>query len=189
MKNFIYILVFSVVLVACDGFDLSDNGLDNLQDLPEYVAFDADGANASRPANAVCEGDAECANEVLGRGDILYIVVEAPAGTLDDIVVSYDFGGDAVFGVDFNVDGATASGGTVTVTHNINQAGTAITGGVAFTDRGAIPVQILTDGIVDGDKALSITLTGATRGSESLAIGRGGEDFLRVATVNITDVD
>lgn len=189
MKNLIYILLVSVILVACDGFDLADNGLDNLQDLPEYVAFDADGVNASRSDNAVCEGDAECEDDLLGVGDILYVVVEAPAGTLDDINVAYTFSGDAVFGVDFNVAGASASGGTVTVEHNINQNGTAITGGVAFTDRGAIPVQILTDGVVDGDKTLTITLASASRGSETIAVGRGGTDLLTVATINIADAD
>ena len=177
MKNSIYILALSIVLVACDGFDLADNGLDNLQELPEYVAFNADGADAVLPPFDESEGST------------VNLQVEAPAGTLEDITVSYSFGGDAVFGVDFNVAGATATGGTVTITHNINQAGTAETGGVAFTDRGNIAVELLTDGVVDGDKVLTLTLTSASRGSETIAVGRGGEDFLRVATINIADAD
>ena len=177
MKNLIYILALGIVLVSCDGFDLSDNGLDNLQELPEYVAFNAPGVNATLPPFEESEG---------GTVDL---IVEAPIGTLEDIVVSYSFGGDAVFGVDFTVPGASATGGTVTITHNINQAGTETTGGVAFTDRGNIPVELLTDGVVDGDKVLTVTLTSASRGSETIAIGRGGTDFLREATVNILDAD
>lgn len=177
MKNFLYFLFAGLVLVSCDGFDLADNGLDNLQELPEYVAFNAPGVNATLPPFDEEEGNS------------VDLVVEAPIGTLNDIVVSYEFTGDAVFGVDFNVPGATATGGTVTITHNINQAGTETTGGVAFTDRANIPVELLTDAVVDGDKVLTVTLVSASRGSESIAVGRGGEDFLRVATVNIADVD
>ena len=177
MKNLIYLLFVGIILVSCDGFDLSDNGLDNLQELPEYVAFDAPGLNATLDPFDESEG---------GSVDL---IVEAPAGTLDDIEVSYTFGGDAVFGVDFNIAGATAAGGTVTVTHNINQAGSEATGGVTFTDRGNIAVELLTDGIVDGDKILTVTLNSASRGSETIAVGRGGTDLLTVATINIADVD
>lgn len=177
MKNLVYILFVGIILTSCDGFDLSDNGLDNLQELPEYVAFNAPGLNATlAPFNE-------------DEGASVDLIVEAPAGTLDDIVVSYTFGGDAVFGADFNVPGASAAGGTVTVTHNINQAGTETTGGVAFTDRGNIAVELLTDAVADGDKVLTVTLTSATRGSETIAVGRGGTEMLRVATVNIADVD
>lgn len=177
MKNIVYILFVGIILVSCDGFDLADNGLDNLQELPEYVAFDAPGVNAALdPFNE-------------DEGASVDLIVEAPTGTLDDIVVSYTFGGDAVFGVDFNVPGASASGGTVTITHNINQAGSAATGGVAFTDRGNIAVELLSDGVVDGDKVLTVTLTSATRGSETIAVGRGGTDLLTVATINIADAD
>ncbi|MDW3195406.1 MAG: hypothetical protein R8G66_23720 [Cytophagales bacterium] len=177
MKNLVYILFVGIILSSCDGFDLSDNGLDNLQDLPEYVAFNAPGLNATLPPFDETEGSS------------VDLIVEAPAGTLEDIVVSYSFGGDAVFGVDFNVAGASAAGGTVTVEHNINQAGTETTGGVAFTDRGNIAVELLSDAVVDGDKVLTVTLTSAARGSETIAVGRGGTDFLRVATVNIADED
>ncbi len=187
MKNLIYIVIAACVLVACDGFDLDDNDIGNLEALPEYIAFDAPGVEAVRPDDAVCEAsnNSDCSS----TDPVLHLIVEAPIGTLEDITVTYEFSGDAVFGVDFNVDGATAQGGTTTITHNINQAGTEVTGGVAFTDRGTIPVELLTDGAVDGDKQLIVTITGATRGSETLAIGRGGLDMLRVATVNIADVD
>lgn len=177
MKNLIYLLFVGVILVSCDGFDLSDNGLDNLQELPEYVAFNAPGVNATLAPFDETEGSS------------VDLGVEAPAGTLEDIVVSYTFGGDAVFGVDFNVAGASATGGSVTVEHNINQAGTEVTGGVAFTDRGNIAIELLSDGVVDGDKVLTVTLTSASRGSESIAVGRGGTAFLTVATVNIADED
>ncbi|MEM9324228.1 MAG: hypothetical protein AAGA85_01170 [Bacteroidota bacterium] len=175
MKNIFY-FILAGALIACDGFELDDNDIGNLEALPEYVAFDAPGQDASND------------DEEVSEGDDLTLIVEAPIGTLEDIVVNYTFGGDAVFGEDFTVAGADASGGSVTVTHNLDATGGNATGGVSVTDRGFIDIDFLIDGLDDGEKTLSVTLESATRNGEAIAVGRGGTDFLASQNIIISDV-
>ena len=173
MKNIKYIaFVIALVLVGCDDdFDLKDNGF-TLQELPGYVAFNPSGTGA---AFSDIDTDEAAESEDVN--------VEIPGGTLSDVIVNYTFSGTAVFGEDFTVDGATSAGGTLVIelTTVPNQDGSPI--------NGDIIVNLLEDSVVDGDKTLEITIVSASNATGDLPIGRGGTDALRIAVVNIEDVD
>ena len=111
------------------------------------------------------------------------INIEIPGGTLSDVTVNYTFSGTAVFGEDFTVEGATSAGGSLIIelTTVPNQDGLPI--------NGDILVNLLEDNVVDGDKTLEITIVSASNASGDLTVGRGGKDILRVAKINIEDVD
>lgn len=173
MKNIKYIAcVIALVFIGCEtDYDFEDRGFD-LQELPNYVAFNPAGTRVTFPDVDVAEDD-----------DPEDISIEIPGGTLSDVTVNYTFGGDAVFGTDFSVDGATSAGGTleIALTTVPNQDGLPV--------NGDIVVNLLEDGVVDGDKTLTITIVSASNADGELPIGRGGLDLLRTATVIIEDID
>jgi len=169
MKNYIYIVLMGLIIFACDDYDESDQGI-NLEELPAYVAFDVAGTTVENPVEDVDE-----------LGGSVEFTVEAPTGTMSDITVNYEFGGDAVFGQDFTVAGASAAGGSLVVEHDPENF-------LSF-DEGSVTITLLTDAITDGDKTLTVTLVSATNGEgENVPVGRGGTSLLTVATVNIADV-
>lgn len=175
MKKLIYILFASVmILTGCsEDYDLNDNVQDlNVQLLDgEYVAYSADGANATTPAVDAKEGETVELN------------VEIPTGTESDVTVNFTFGGTAIYGVDFTVPGGTSAGGSVVIVPDDG-------GGTAnIIDNVDILVTLLTDDNQDGNKSLDVILASASNGDGDVLVGRGGTDFLKSQTVNISDVD
>lgn len=171
MKKLFYILtIASVTMYSCDDFELADSDI-ALQELPGYVAFNGSGEDATLADIGSAEDE----------GDVA-INIEVPTGTLSDINVDFSFGGTAVFGTDFTVSNSSASGGSIVLAHNPSD--------VEDYDNVDIVATMLTDGVADGDKTLTITLTGASGTDGTVfAVGRGGTDFLKTATVNISDID
>ena len=142
----------------------------DLEELPGYVAFDASGNDASiAPIDAAEDGGS------------VSVTVENPTGTASAITVNYSLGGTAVYGTDYTIAGADANGGSMTIIP--------ITTLVNLTQRGDIVVSLLTDETVDGTKTIEITLTSASNAEGDVAVGRGGKDFLKNATINIADID
>ncbi|MEM1123215.1 MAG: hypothetical protein AAGJ18_22430 [Bacteroidota bacterium] len=167
--NHFFLLLFVAAFIGCDNsFDPEEEF--DLEILPGYVAFDAPGNDAFMDDVAVSESD--------GSTDL---VIETPTGTLSDVTINYSFGGSAVFGEDFSVAGASASGGTIVLVTKPSD--------IFFNDRVDLTVDLLTDGVVDGEKTLTITLESASNAEGDVAVGRGGLDFLKTATVVIADVD
>lgn len=164
------IFVFCIAFAFSCGNEYDLNEFFDLEDLPGYVAFNAPGNSAILDDVLVKEDDTAAS-----------LTIENPTGTLSDITVEYDFGGDAVFGVDFNVAGASASGGTIVLKHQPTD--------VPNTNRVDLDIEILMDGLADGEKTLTITLMSASNAEGPLAVGRGGTDFLKTATVIIEDID
>jgi hypothetical protein len=170
MKNVFYIILIAAAVFACDESDIANQGL-AIQDLPGYVAFNAPGDDAILP-------DVETSED----GGTVDLNIENPTGTLVDITIDYSFSGTAEFGVDFNVTGATAAGGSIVMPHN--------PGDVNNFDNVDLVIELLTDGVADGEKTLTITLDGAqgTDGT-AFAVGRGGTDLLKSTSVIIADID
>jgi len=170
MKNINNIFFVALVALCCScGVDYEVDEYFDLEELPGYVAFKTDGRDAVLPPYEADEGD------------LISVGVEVPTGSTEDITVNYALGGDAVFGVDYTVEGATASGGSVTISANDQD--------LTQVNLGLITFSMPVDSIVDGDKMLTITLLDATGASGAIPVGRGGKDFLREATVIIADVD
>ncbi|MTI41644.1 hypothetical protein [Fulvivirga lutimaris] len=170
MKRLLILLISAGIFSSCEDYDIADQGFD-LTELPGYVAFDAPGTNVDE---AVEDTDEDAGS--------VEFVIETPTGSLTDVTIQYVFGGDAVFGTDFTVDGATASGGSIVLAVDPED--------FINLDNVTMTIDLLTDGVADGDKVLTVELVSAVNaGGETLAVGRGGTGFLKTATVNIADVD
>ena len=171
MKKIIYILfiVFLTLNACSDDYQLSDQGVE-LELLPKYVAFAVNGAGKTiAPINL---------NENSGTTGTR-VNIEVPSGTLSDITVNYSLSGTAVFGIDYTINGATVSGGSVVIqkktTPNLD----------GLPDNVSVPIIILKDNTKDGAKTIIVTLTSATSPEGSIVVGRGGQDLLKTAIVNI----
>ena len=172
-KVILFAAVSTLILWSCtEDFDFDERGFE-LTDLPGYVAFNPPGTSSSLAPFEAAEGDE----------DPVEIEIEVPGGTLSDVTVNYSLGGTAVFGEDYTIDGATSSGGSIvietTLVPNLDDEPLATT----------MEVVILTDGVEDGEKTIDITLTGASNAEGDVAIGRGGTEALRTATVIIADAE
>ena len=53
--------------------------------------------------------------EIAEDGGTVSVIVENPTGTESDITVNYTISGDAVWGVDYTIEGADESGGSMTI--------------------------------------------------------------------------
>jgi len=171
MKIYYLIILIAVAIssTACDP-DYAVEDYFDLEELPGYVAFDADGNNATLDDFEATENDGS-----------VEIDVENPTGTLTDITVNYALSGTALFGTDYSIEGASAAGGSLVIKPN--------SGAVNETNRTTLIVTILTDSIADGDKDITITLSDASNSAGPVAVGRGGTDYLKTAKVLISDVD
>ena len=169
LYKLLMIAFVAVMVVSCSTeYDVSEYF--DLEELPGYVAFDASGNDVTVADRSITED-----------GGTVNVVVENPTGTESDITVNYTLSGDAVWGVDYTIDGASESGGSVVISSD--------RGDVAVTYRANIVVTALTDDVVDGDKTLTLTLTSASNAAGDLAVGRGGTDFQKSANVIFTDID
>lgn len=166
--NFKYTLFFfSLLILSACGNEYDTEEYFDLEELPNYVAFGDGTTNNAVLATVVVAEDAGSAS----------FIIEAPAGTLSDINITYEITGSAVAGVDYNI----ANAGSITLATNTND--------FQNRDQVSLDIEILTDGVVDGTKTLTLTLTSASNAEGSLAVGRGGTDFLKSANLEITDVD
>lgn len=172
MKNIFLLLLTVITLVGCsDEFTIDD--VVATEALPPYVAFNPPGTSATiAPVNV---------NEASGSTDLN---VEVPTNNQSNVNVTYTFSGTAVFGEDFTVDGADASGGTLTIEHKQTTNPDDY-----VADNGDITIILLRDGVADGNKSLVVTLTSAANDEGELAVGRGGTDALKSVIVNIADID
>ena len=166
MKKYIIILLSFGLIISCTDYDVSEYY--TLKVLPGYVAYNAPGENATMD-------DIEA-----GEGETVELTIEAPNGILSATSVTYEFGGTAVYGVDFDVAGATAAGGIIVMEPDVD---------VETLDHVDMEVELLLDGITDGVKTLTVVLVSASNTEGTLAVGRGGTDLLKTATIVIADVD
>ena len=164
------LIIFLGLFISSCGNEYDIDEYFDLEELPGYVAFDAPGNTVTIDPFAVTED-----------GGSVGVVIECPTGTQSDINVSYTLSGDAVFGVDFTISGAQASGGNITIAPNPSD--------IQESDRASLSIELLTDDVVDGEKTIMITLTSASNAEGDLAVGRGGTDLLKTAVVVIADID
>ena len=168
LKHIIFLIALAGVFSCSTDFEAND--ILDVSELPGYVAFDAPGTTVNVENVVVTETDGTAS-----------VTVEVPTGTLSDVTVNYTYEGSAVEGVDFTIDGASGGSGTIVIEPNQSD--------FQNTDRADIVVNILTDDEFDETKEIVITLTSASNDEGALAVGRGGTDFNKTATVIITNVD
>jgi hypothetical protein len=171
MKNIISMLVLIVfgILISnsCTYDSLIDEhalkGIPN-SDEPAFVRFD-------KSVISIIE---------VGEGDgVTSVNIEFIFSIEADIEVNYSFSGSAVWGVDYEVDGGTESGGSATVIHDP---------AVATIGSTTVEIFLLKDDNVDGEKELIITLDEAVA-SDGTLIDVGQGDLYKVATFRIIDID
>jgi hypothetical protein len=166
--NFKYaLLFFGLLALSSCGSDYAVEDEFDLEELPSYVAFGDGTTNNAILDTVVVAEDAAAAS----------FIIEAPAGTLSDVNITYEITGTAVADIDYKIVNA----GSITLAVDEND--------FLNRDQVTLDIEILTDGVVDGTKTLTLTLTSASNADGSLAVGRGGTDFLKSANLEITDVD
>ena len=177
MKKLTYILFASVIiLTGCsEDLELNDNEQElNVQFLPgKYVAFNAPGVTTTVDPEEADEAD-----------ESVDLNVQIPTGTTTAVTVNYALSGTAVFGVDYTIDGATSAGGSVVIEHDPDAPDQA-----DLIDNADITVELLKDGVGDGEKTVVVTLTSASSSEAEILIGRAGTDLLRSHSVIISDID
>ena len=190
MKKFIPIFLSALIVLSCTDATLEDVGF-TLKSLPAYVAYGNPGGTITAIVLAPEEGSTAGAS-----GELTRLRIEAPGVVTSDVTVQFTFGGTAVFGTDFTVSGliqstlvpfavtATAAGGSI----KIAKSNTIKT--VNDFEHVNLELGYPTDGVKDGLKTLIVTLTSATGADGTVyAVGRGGTDMLKVATINIADTN
>ena len=187
MKKFIPIFLCALIVLSCTESKLEDVGF-TIKNLPGYVAYGNPGGTITEKVLAPSEGSTSPA--------LTRLRIEAPVVVTSDVTVQFTFGGSAVFGTDFTVSGltqttlvpfavtATAAGGSILIV----KSNTKLT--VNDFEHVNLKLGYPKDGVKDGVKTLTVTLTSATGADGKVyAVGRGGTDILKVATINIKDID
>ncbi len=187
MKKIIPIFLCALIVLSCTEATLEDVGF-TIKSLPAYVAYGNPGGTVTEKVLAPSEGSTSAA--------LTRLRIEAPGVVTSDVTVQFTFGGTAVFGTDFTVSGliqttlvpfavtATAAGGSI----KIAKSNTKLT--VNDFEHVNLKLDYPTDGVKDGVKTLTITLTSATGADGTVyAVGRGGTNILKVATINIADTN
>lgn len=187
MKKIIAMAFGTSLIFSCTDSKLEDVGF-SVKNLPAYVAYGNAGGTVTEKVLAPSEGSTSTALTVLR--------IESPGVTTSDIDVQFTFGGTAVLGTDFTVSGltqtenqpfavtTTATGGSVKIVKSAKKT--------TVNDYEFVNLKLAypKDNVKDGNKTLTITLTSATgTDGKTYAVGRGGTDILKVATVNIKDID
>lgn len=157
-----------VSLMASCGNDYEVDEYFDLEELPGYVAFDAEGNSVVLENFSTSE-----------VGDPITLTIECPTGTLSDITINYEISGDAVLGVDYTIDGLSGNTGSIVLVTDPSDN--------QNNDRVDLMVIPLNDEVIDGDKMLTVTLTSASNAEGEIAVGRGGTDYLKTANAIITD--
>jgi len=167
LYNKLLCLGLLVFAVSCGNeFDVEENF--DLESLPGYVAFFADGNSINVAAQDLAEA-----------GGSVDVVVHSPVEILSDATVNYSLGGTAVLGTDYTIEGASGTSGTMTISSD--------RGNFSETYRGSITIVALDNAVFEGDKTIELTLTSASNAEGDIAVGRGGTDFQKVAVVNLID--
>ena len=187
MKKFIPIFLCALIVLSCTKATLEDVGF-TIKSLPAYVAYGNPGGTVTEIVLAPSEGSTSAA--------LTRLRIEAPGVVTSDVTVQFTFGGTAVFGTDFTVSGliqstlapfdvtATAAGGSI----KIAKSNTKLT--VNDFEHVNLKLAYPKDNVKDGNKILTITLTAAVgTDGKTYAVGRGGTDILKIATINIKDID
>lgn len=187
MKHIIVFILLACSAIACTDTSLEDIGF-TVQELPAYVAYGNPGGTIAAKVLNPNEGSTSTALTVLR--------IEAPGVINSNVTVNFIFGGNAVFGTDFTVSGLTPST-NLPFSVSATSAGGSITIAKSATKRTVNDFEFVnlklnypTDNVKDGNKTLIITLSSAVAADgTNLLVGRGGQDVLKTATVNIRDVN
>ncbi len=174
-------LAFALGLFLMFSCEEVDDPLAGLEEVENFVQFGAD-----TPATITASED----------GDNSDFTVQAPVSAGEDLLATISVTGTAVLGVDYDVvDGSGSDNVGGVVSKSASEIVVKIpfipTGGNdLISDQVKFSVVYLTDGVVDGDKTLTLTLTGAKGTKDSSLTFAGGRGPIRVtSTITIGDVD
>jgi len=178
LKNTLMIILASSIVYSCT----EDADSPSLEGTATYVQFDDNTVGDAE--NGIIE-----TNEPATGTSVVTLTVENPFGVItEDISVSYTLGGDAVFGTDYTITDADASGGSFVI---INRQDTLDNGNPSSArDSFDLEVNLLSDGVQDGDKNLIVTLSSANTSDDiPINASRSGLPERSELTISIADVD
>lgn len=170
MKNITYLLALFVL-----GSMLASCEYEPFEEEESIAAIqDSNGAAFVRFDNSLSDGIAATEADSL-----VTIRIDFPFPIATDVDISFDFSGSGTFGTDFSVDGATDSGGSVRLVHDPEDVA-----------QSSVDLElfVLKDDTVDGEKDVTITLTGASA-TDGTSIDAGQGSLHKAVTVTIADID
>ncbi len=164
-KLFIFLLAVAA-LASCEYDSYSEEAaLSGIETQDPFVRFDN-----SLTGGVAVEEDTMAVVETSIRVEFTF-----PIET--DVTIDYSLKGTATFGEDYEIDGATAQGGSITISHD--PAALAIS-------SAQLVISVLPDMIAEGGETIEIELTGATAADNTtLNVGQG--PLHGAVTVNIAD--
>ena len=168
--NLFTLLVCAVLIISCDYESYEDEkALTELDFGNRFVRLITGGA----------AGSSEFVVSEATPGQI-NVFVENLFSSGEDVSIDYGLGGTAVFGEDYTIEGATASGGTVLIAdENIDPEDTSPAAGV-------IPIELFIDTLADGPKTIIVELLSASSpDGEVYDIGQG--DLRQSTTINLVN--
>jgi len=173
--------ILIVMVAACT----EDAEVPSLSTGPPYIQFNT---------NTVNDFSGETFDEPdNGETDTLELIVENPFGSLKtDVKVTYTLGGSAVFGTDYTLEGASATGGEIVIV-NFAEDDTLDNGDPSSNpDEYMFKFALQGDGVVDGNKTIELRLTEAVaEGSSDIEFtaGRPGLPDRNALDFTIVDAD
>ncbi len=164
MQNLKYIFLLFLglsVFTACEYEPLEDeDALSGIETGDPFVRFATGQGGASGVEN-----------------EVVSLTVEFTFPIETNITVDYSLGGDATFGEDYTIAGASSGGGSVELVFDPDETGTTTTD---------IDIQLLTDCVLDGGEMITLTLT-AARADNGTPINAGQGPVNRELSVMIED--
>ena len=161
MRKLLIFIIALGFMQSCTDYDVADYY--DLEALPGYIAFAAPGSDAYLDPIDVDEDEGSVS-----------VTIEAPTGILADVTVTYSLSGTAVAGTDYN----DTNNGTIVMKHDPAD--------VLNYDN---EIEILQNPDTE-DKILIVTLVSAVDADgNTFAVGRGGTELLKEATINILNID
>ena len=158
-------LCCGLLFVACDYESLSDEtALSELELTNPFVRFLGD-----------IGGTADV--EVSEDNTSTSLTVESRVVTGEETTVEYNLGGTAEYGTIYEIEGASASGGTVSIPFQ--------TGESTAPASGTIDINFLVDTLMTPNQTIELTLAGASAGGTSVDVGQG--DLRRSFTLTLVN--
>ena len=168
--NLFTLLVCAVLVVSCD--------YDSYEDEKALTELDF----GNRFVRLVTGGAAGTTEFVVSEGTpgLIPVLIENLFSTGEDVTVEYGLGGTAVFGEDYTIEGASASGGTVTVLDDNDDPEN------TSPATGLIAIELFVDTLESGPKTIIVELLSAdSPDGEVYELGQG--DLRQSTTINLVN--
>ncbi|CAH0999873.1 hypothetical protein LEM8419_01143 [Neolewinella maritima] len=168
--NIILLAVCALFVASCDYDTYEDeNAVTQLENGEKFVRILTGGADGEQTVTV---------SET--TPGLIPVEVENLFAFGEDVTVEYGLGGSAAFGADYTVEGASASGGTVVVNAENDDAED------NSPSTGVIEIELFVDTLVNGPETIIVELlSAATPSNTTINVGQGS--LRKTLTINLVN--